>query len=227
MQAQLVAYAAVRDTKGKDCPEAIRLRNAIIMNNTRLVFAIARKTRTVGLDAEDARAYGMLGLIEGIERFDPSRGFAVATYVGWWVRHAISRSASNYGQVVRVPVHVQDAKSKAKPALIAAAAAARTVTSLDVLLSAEAGSTTHLDMLASEVPDAFEQYAQAEEQAQVDAAMAKLPERERAVLLARLEDHDGKPATFASVGNLCGRSRERIRQIEADGHARLRRAVAA
>ncbi len=46
---------------------------------------------------------GRLGLLRAVDKFDPSRGFRLATYAGWWVRQAIQRAIAHKARPVRLP----------------------------------------------------------------------------------------------------------------------------
>jgi len=54
-----------------------------------------------GMSLEDLVAEGIVGLMKGVERFDPKRGFKFSTYAHWWIRQAISRSISDQARVIR------------------------------------------------------------------------------------------------------------------------------
>ena len=53
------------------------------------------------MSLEDLVAEGIVGLMKGVERFDPKRGFKFSTYAHWWIRQAISRSISDQARVIR------------------------------------------------------------------------------------------------------------------------------
>ena len=72
--------------------EAARLR--MVKSNERLVWHVARKYQNRGLDIEDLIAEGMNGLLKGVNKFDPNKGFKFSTYAHWWVRQSITRAIS-------------------------------------------------------------------------------------------------------------------------------------
>lgn len=74
-------------------------RNALAMQHVGLVRSFVRRfPRDLWEDLDQA---GMLGLLEAIDRFDPSRGFRFSTYAYFWVRKRIVLAAKNeFGCVV-------------------------------------------------------------------------------------------------------------------------------
>ena len=66
-------------------PEA---RNVLIERNLRLVAHIVKKYYTQSIDQEDLISIGTIGLIKGIESFDPKKGARLATYAARCVENA-------------------------------------------------------------------------------------------------------------------------------------------
>lgn len=89
-----------------------RARDRMITANLRLVANITRRFQRMcaGLDVspEDLMQEGTLGLIRGVEKFDPERGYKLSTYIYWWIRQGISRYVYNHSRLIRVPAHVAE-----------------------------------------------------------------------------------------------------------------------
>ncbi|QKW33295.1 sigma-70 family RNA polymerase sigma factor [Actinomadura sp. NAK00032] len=85
-------------------------RHAMVVNNCRLVFNIAKgfMHQCGDLDFEDLTQDGMHGLNRAAEKFDPNRGYKFSTYATWWIKQAISRAIDSTSTSVRLPVHVWD-----------------------------------------------------------------------------------------------------------------------
>nr|AKC88622.1 sigma factor [California macrophylla] len=81
-------------------------REKLAMSNVRLVISIAKQYENVGAEMEDLVQGGMVGLLRGIEKFDPSRGFKMSTYVYWWIRQGISKALVDYPKYYRIPAHL-------------------------------------------------------------------------------------------------------------------------
>jgi RNA polymerase primary sigma factor len=87
-------------------------RNAFVKANLRLVVSIARRFNHGRMALADLIQEGNLGLIKAVERYDYRRGFRFSTYASWWIRHAISRALADKGREVRLPVHMIDAQHR-------------------------------------------------------------------------------------------------------------------
>jgi RNA polymerase sigma-32 factor len=76
---------AQRWRDGHDLEAAHRL----VSSHLRLVAKIAMGYRGYGLPVSDLIGEGNIGMLRAVERFDPDRGFRLATYAMWWIRAAI------------------------------------------------------------------------------------------------------------------------------------------
>jgi RNA polymerase sigma-32 factor len=61
----------------------------LVTSHLRLVAKIAMGYRGYGLPLADLIAEGNLGMMQAVKRYDPERGFRLATYAMWWIRASI------------------------------------------------------------------------------------------------------------------------------------------
>src|SRR6201996_1036672 len=61
----------------------------LVTSHLRLVAKIAGQFRGYGLPSSELMAEGNIGLMHAVRRFEPDRGFRLATYAMWWIRAAI------------------------------------------------------------------------------------------------------------------------------------------
>src|ERR1700716_1280573 len=61
----------------------------LVTSHLRLVTKIARDYRGYGLPVSEAISEGNVGLMQAVERFEPEKGFRLATYAMWWIKAAI------------------------------------------------------------------------------------------------------------------------------------------
>ena len=83
----------------------------LVLSNTGLVHKVVSKfpIKNCTCTPQDLFQEGIAGLIRGITKFDPTKGYRLSTYTYNWIRAFVQRYYQNHSQSVRIPVHVSDA----------------------------------------------------------------------------------------------------------------------
>jgi RNA polymerase primary sigma factor len=217
------------------------------------VVSIAKRyLRVAGphLALEDLVSFGTVGLLQGLDKFDPEKGRKLSTYVTWWIRQAIGRGIAEESRVIDLPVHIHERLSQQRRAFSRLAqrlgrepsaeevaaelgwrpqqvAQLEAVTQETMSLNAKVRDTNDRTELGDTVPDQrFDPEASALDTAlHRDLAQAMqrlLSERERRFLGAYFGFDTGQPATLEQVGAAEGLTRERVRQVIAGAMTKLR-----
>ncbi|MBS0276470.1 MAG: RNA polymerase sigma factor RpoH [Proteobacteria bacterium] len=79
-------YMLAKRWKEHEDPEAAR---QLVTSHLRLVAKIAMGYRGYGLPLSEVVSEGNVGLMQAVKRFEPDKGFRLATYAMWWIRAAI------------------------------------------------------------------------------------------------------------------------------------------
>ena len=74
----------------------------LVTSHLRLVAKIAMGYKGYGLPLADLISEGNIGLMQAVKRFDPDKGFRLATYAMWWIRAAIQEYILHSWSLVKI-----------------------------------------------------------------------------------------------------------------------------
>lgn len=229
---------------------AAEARNRMIQANLRLVICVAKNFRNRGLPMEDLVNEGNVGLVNAVDRFDPTVGSRFSTYASYWIDQAIRRAVQNASQMIHIPSYLMEQIGQMRLALRSleehlgrqptihelaehmeisprkAKAVAQAIRACGC--PTQAGSDEEgnpiTDSLADErTPAPFEQIFSKSDNDFVTNLLSRITEREAVVLKLRygLDGRKGKRMTLKEIGAAVGLTRERVRQIEKEAKQKL------
>ena len=218
----------------------------LINSNLRLVIKFARRYQGFGLPLADLVQEAMLGLIRAAEKFDWRRGYKFSTYAVLWIKQSIQRGLDNTGRGVRIPAHIaqrertvnrtttqlavelnrdptdKEVAKRAKLPLdevMAVRDLTRITTSLDTPVGD--GDTTLGELHAESTADLEDEVMVREQEEAVGAALAKLPDDERMIIMARFGTGGRPEVSLRDAARELGVTQKAARELEERALARL------
>lgn len=94
----------------------LKARNKLINSNLRFVVTCAKQFVGQGVPLIDLISSGNLGLIQSVEKYDPSKGYHFISYAVWYIRREIMKSIYNTGRTIRYPITYISMITKVKKA---------------------------------------------------------------------------------------------------------------
>jgi RNA polymerase primary sigma factor len=226
-----------------------RARAQMITANLRLVVKIARDYEGLGLPLLDLINEGNIGLMKGVERFDPRKGAKLSTYASWWIKQFIMRALANQSKTIRLPVHVVDKVAHIRKAEVKLRDAfdrdptdqevadhlglnprriqqyrdaSKAPISLDAPIGADEPQRISEVVADPNAAAPFDRLVRENDTELVQQVLATLTPRENSILAMRFGLDNGKPKTLEEIGERLGVTRERIRQIQEEALKKMR-----
>ncbi|XP_058724669.1 RNA polymerase sigma factor sigC [Vicia villosa] len=220
-------------------------KDELIRSTRSLVLYVAKKYRGMGIALEDLLQVGYIGVLQGAERFDSTKGYRFSTYVQYWIRRAMSRMVTKYARGITVPWSMNKAISQIQKARKVMKSTSMknaddheiskmTGLSLDKIRSANHCLRVVSSMNLHRNIDYFAQMADKSIESPEVTVMKQhirkdiyeilqsLDSRERQIIILRFGLNDHQPKSLEYIGKIFKVTKEWIRKLEKQALTKLR-----